>query len=338
MMMRWSVLSLFFVLFACSEAPSHSETSIPEDATTVLKQKRFQELDGWTWKHVSGSFGDVRIGAIDPTQKDKGSIVLLPGYSAPIEIYFETLRELRSDGFGVIALDWPSQGGSSRPLAEREKIHTLSMDSHLEAARAVLARSKNQGPFYMLASSMGGQLGTRLLAGEPDLFKAAVLITPAYGLNTQDTPEWLAKFMANLMPGENYTPGPQGWSFDPDVLNGVSACSSDLERMQLWQAWMIEKPELRIGGMTFDFLDALFESAEASRSNEILSAVQVPVFMATAGVDGYVQTPVAQQSCDVMQNCALHHYEDAKHCLLEERDAFRVDLMAKMRAFFNAHS
>lgn len=334
---RLIFLSSLIVLSACGEESPKAKTPIPEEATQTLSQPRFQELENWTWAEISGDFGTIRYGTVPEVNPGQGHVVLFPGFSAPIEIYFETLRELAQDGYGVIAFDWPSQGGSSRPLKDHDKIHAETMDGHLAAAEAVLSRFEGSGPLYMLASSMGSQLGTRYLAAHPNAFDAAIHITPAYGLNTGGTPEWLARFMGNLMPAEDYTLGSQDWDYNPDVLMGISACSSDLERMQLWQAWMIEKPELRIGGMTYGFLDAMFESAEISASDQVLNAIKTPVFMATAGQDTYVQTPVAQQGCETLENCELHHFDDAKHCLLEETDDIRIGLVENMRAFLARH-
>lgn len=334
---RLLILSSLMMLSACGEEPPQAKTPIPEEATQTLSQPRFQEPENWTWKTLSGDFGTIRYGGMAETVPGKGHVVLFPGYSAPIEIYFETLRELGEDGYGVMAFDWPSQGGSSRPLEARDKIHAETMDGHLAAAEAVLAMLEGDGPLYLLASSMGGQLGTRYLASHKDVFDAAVLITPAYGLNTGDTPEWLGRLMANVMPGETYTPGGKVWDYNPDVLKGISRCSHDLERMQLWQAWMIERPELRIGGMTFDFLDAMFESADISGSAEVLDKIDTPVMMTTAGQDYFIQTPLAQKGCEKLSNCELHHYEEAMHCLLEETDAIRGDVMTKMRAFLAQH-
>ncbi|MGD8325780.1 MAG: hypothetical protein PVF65_02595, partial [Sphingomonadales bacterium] len=78
-------------------------------------------------------------------------------------------------------------------------------------------------------------------------------------------------------------------------------------------------------------------SADISGSTEVLGAIDIPVMMATAGRDYYVQTLVAQNGCDEMQSCELHHYEEAMHCLLEETDEIRGDVMTKMRAFFAQH-
>lgn len=334
---RLLILSSLVLLSACGEEPPKAKTPIPPEATQTLSQPRFQEPANWAWSSLEGDFGTIRYGHVTEAVPGKGYVVLFPGYSAPIEIYFETLRELIDDGYGILAFDWPSQGGSSRPLNAHDKIHAETMDGHLRAAKEVLQTLDGDGSLYLLASSMGGQLGTRYMAAHEDEFDAAILITPAYGLNTGDTPEWLARFMANVMPGETYTPGGQDWDFNPDVLEGISICAQDPERIQLWQAWMVEKPELRIGGMTFDFLDAMFESADISGSDDVLSSIDTPILMATAGRDFYIQTPLAQKGCDALGNCELHHYEQAMHCLLEEKDEFRADLMTKIRGFLARH-
>lgn len=329
---RLALISLSF-LAACGEEPV-AQTPIPEEATAVLQEERFQAPEGWQWGKTQDG---IRYGHVAPSEEGAGTVYLLPGYSAPIEIYFETLRELTAEGFGVLALDWPSQGGSSRPLEDVEKIHAESLDAHLSAARDVWQAVQPQGPLFMLASSMGGQLGTRLLQADDDMFQAAVLITPAYGLNTGDKAEWFVRLLINVMPGEKYTPQRSGWAYNPDVLKGISTCSSDPQRMQLWQAWMIEQPELRIGGMTYDFLDAMFASAAASAAPAALQNISTPVLMTTGGRDYYVRTEAAQAGCEEMPSCSLLHYETGLHCLLEEVDDIRTPMMAAIIDFLKSH-
>ena len=124
-------------------------------------------------------------GACPGRRKPPAVVIFLPGYSAPVNIYFETFSRLRAEGYAVAALDWPGQAGSSRGTDNPEKIHARSLDGHVDAGLSVVAEVLQrfpERPIHLVGLSMGAQIGTRMLANEPGLFASAALITPAYGL------------------------------------------------------------------------------------------------------------------------------------------------------------
>src|SRR6478735_8712131 len=53
----------------------------------------------------------------------RGSVVVSPGRSEPIEKYFEVVQDLLDRGFVVLVHDWRGQGLSHRALPDRLKGH-----------------------------------------------------------------------------------------------------------------------------------------------------------------------------------------------------------------------
>ena len=107
------------ILWLAREAPAEAVV-IPDDATDVLGQPRFAVPAGWDWETLNtATAGTVRWGHVSPAEP-KGLVVFLPGYSAPLNIYFESFSRMVEAGYAVGGLDWPSQGGSSRPTNNLE--------------------------------------------------------------------------------------------------------------------------------------------------------------------------------------------------------------------------
>ena len=63
----------------------------------------------------------LRFARWAPPPGRKGTVCLFPGRAEFIEKYFETVRDLRTRGFAVAALDWRGQGGSQRQLRNPRK-------------------------------------------------------------------------------------------------------------------------------------------------------------------------------------------------------------------------
>ena len=98
--MKWllvfliAVTALFAagVLWLAREAPAPA-VPIPADATIVLDDARFRPPDGWQWERLDTGAASVRWGHSGP-ESPRAIVMFLPGYSAPLEIYFETFSRL----------------------------------------------------------------------------------------------------------------------------------------------------------------------------------------------------------------------------------------------------
>ena len=64
-------------------------------------------------------------------QPAQGTALVLPGLGEFIEKYHETVDDLLKRGFEVYVMDWFGQGLSTRPLANRHKLHVLGFGRYL---------------------------------------------------------------------------------------------------------------------------------------------------------------------------------------------------------------
>ncbi|MEL7310217.1 MAG: alpha/beta hydrolase [Pseudomonadota bacterium] len=333
------------VLWLAREVPAVS-VAIPDDATDVLRQPQFATPSGWQWESLDvGSAGTVRWGHASPDDP-KGLVVFLPGYSAPLNIYFESFSRMVAAGYAVGGLDWPSQGGSSRPTDNPQKIHAASLDGHVDAGLAVQGALREQYPdvpVFVVGLSMGAQLGTRMLAAPGgEAVSAAALITPAYGIYG-DRPSGVERALLSTLIevglGERYAPGSTDWVYDLDAHNLVASdCSHPNARTRLWYSWMVEDPTLRVGGMSNQFVMSMVRSGELAASEETLSRISVPVWMPVAENDTFVDNSKAVIACDALSDCTGQEYAEARHCLFEESDAYYQPFLDDLIRFLDGHT
>ncbi|MFX9169433.1 alpha/beta hydrolase, partial [Acinetobacter baumannii] len=90
----------------------------------------------------------------------RGSVVLSPGRSEPIEKYFEVIGELQARGFTVLVHDWRGQGLSHRMLPDALAGHAPDWRTYLHDFDAMIAafRARLPEPWIALGHSMGGGL------------------------------------------------------------------------------------------------------------------------------------------------------------------------------------
>lgn len=158
------------LLLWLAQEPEVVTVEIPADATAVLSDVRFSLPDGWEWGRLETEAGNIRWGRTTVVPS-RATVVFLPGLSAPLEVYFETFSRLRAEGFNVLAMDWPGQGGSTRGSDDPQKIHATTLTGHVDALDLLLGQTldgASSQPQLLVGLSMGAQLGTRLLARGED--------------------------------------------------------------------------------------------------------------------------------------------------------------------------
>ena len=144
----------------------------------------------------SGADGaTLRVATFFPEGSPRGTVVLSPGRSEPLEKYFEVVEDLLSRGFAVLLHDWRGQGLSARGLPDRLRGHAQGFKTFISDYTALLDKfeARMPKPWIAMAHSMGGCLTMLALAQGEARFSAAVLSAPMLGLNTAGVPPWLAK-------------------------------------------------------------------------------------------------------------------------------------------------
>lgn len=256
----------------------------------------------------------------------KGTVVIMQGRASYIEKFDEVIEDLLKRGHHVWAFDWRGQGISSRMTSNRHQGYIDSYETYIADFHQLITEKiypNKKGPLVMLGQSMGAHIGLRYLSEHPRYFDAAVLTSPMLDLITGGYPKPLARTIARMgvLLGyeKQYVFGHGDYEpwlepFEDNLLTHNREIFFKHRRLQ------IENPLLSIGGVTFGWLKATFDSIEKLLSQDYLSHVKIPVLVIAAGEEMVVDNTQLQQVCDWVKDCRLKVYQGARHQILNETE------------------
>lgn len=295
-------------------------------------------LDRWTapdgWPHRIYRMGDG----------SRGKMLMLAGRADMIEKYLEVIAYYAGQGWAVTAFDWRGQGGSGR-LGSGDMIgHVADFSIWIEDLRVFAEnwQSRGSGPHVVLAHSMGGFL--TLLALVEDVLRpdAAVLTAPMLGLNSGAIPDWLARIIVAVMV-RIAGPGAAAWTQNEASDAALRArqrrlthCVSRYEDEVYWRR---STPAINLGPPSWGWLQQAYRSTAALVRSPALADMRVPVLILGASADQLVSPQAIRDVAARLPNATLHMYgAEAAHEILRESDPVRLDALARIDAFWNAHA
>jgi lysophospholipase len=307
-------------------------------------QTRFDRPPGWAWGTFENASGArLRYGYSEPAKGRRGRIVLLPGFREFGEKYYETIRDLLDLDYAVWQLDWYGQGGSDRHFVNSQKIGAASLESGVADLRGFVTGvlpSDPRTPVFLVAHSTGGLLVLRYLHDHPGTVTAAVMSAPLFAPYTGGVPMWLARGLVRLGVllglGTRYVPGAGDWRNKGHAALGNPRTTHDPERGSLQNHWMHAHPRLRMGGLTFGWLDAAFRLTAESTRASYLRAVSTPILIGSAGEDTLVRSDAHRRAAAFLPNAELVSFPRARHELFMEGDGVRDRWLAEIDRFLDA--
>lgn len=265
-----------------------------------------------------------------------GTVLLLNGRTEFVEKYEETARDLLARRLHVWSLDWRGQGLSDRPLADRERGYISDFAVLVDDLAEVVAERVTQTlagePLLLLAHSMGGHVALRYLAernappGRPDRVQAAALTAPMVSILTAGLARWSVRTLARqavaLGFSESYAFGQSGWS-EKELRFDGNPMTCDQARFEVAATLLRERPELRLGGATWGWLDAALRSSRYLLQSGTARRIDVPLFIARAGRDTVVSNSAIGRLTGWLPQGGMRTYTDSRHEILMETDAVR---------------
>ena len=291
--------------------------------------------EGGTACWIEGSGGARLRAALFERPQARGTVVLSPGRTEPIEKYFEVIGELRARGFVVLTHDWRGQGLSQRALPDRLRGHVEAAEAYAADYRLLLDAYAGRlpGPWISLAHSMGAALVLSALVAGEDRLKAALLTAPMLGVATGPAPAWFARLVSEAMvrigQGGGYALAPS----DPALARFEgNPLTHDRGRYERYQAQLRACPDLSLGSPTWGWLKAALSITAALGRPGALEALRLPVAMVAAGEERLVLNAVSRAAARRLADGSYAEIPGARHELLMETDEIRAQVWAAFDA------
>ncbi len=262
-----------------------------------------------------------------------GTVLLFQGRAEYLEKYNAVAQALNEAGYDVLSLDWRGQGLSDRLIDNPHLSHIANFaDYQRDVLELVVAAGELSlpRPWHLLAHSMGGAIGYASLLDELPVV-SAVFSSPMWGINTAPYPLWSirgwAKLGRRIGGGSRHCPGSGG--DQPMVLHHSFAENNLTGDGLRWGRLVAETdnwPELTLGGVTFDWLDAAIRECDRIRTMPLPAQ---PCLIAMSPKDKVVSPRAIRARASGWHDGELLEIDGARHEPLIERAPLR-------RHFLNA--
>lgn len=227
-------------------APYHKEIAHGPDQASAL------------WTETSDGIR-LRV-ALWPAQSANGTVFIFPGRTEYVEKYGHVARFFVENGLNAAAIDWRGQGLADRLMDNPLRGHVDDFADYQKDVEAFYKAVKDagfQGPYYLLAHSMGGAIGLRALHDGFDV-KAAAFSAPMWGIKMSMALRpvaWLgSRVAAAIGQGSTLAPGTLERSFilqDPFENNTLTRDEAMWNRMV---TQLKTVPDLELGGPSLDWV------------------------------------------------------------------------------------
>jgi lysophospholipase len=268
----------------------------------------------------------LRAAYFAPPGEAAGSVILSPGRTEPIEKYFEVVGELLQRGLAVVVHDWRGQGLSHR-LAADYRGHGDDWRCYVRDHQLLLSAFEDRlpRPRIALTHSMGGCFVALALPEEPRI-DGALFTAPMFGIALGRLPVWAAKAVTWLFCRLGRR-GAYIWAGSADPLRSPfdnNVLTHDRARWQRHRAQLLACPGLKVGGVTWGWLDnALKAVAQAARPG-VAAAISIHLVVLAAEDDRLVVNAAARAFAEAAPQGRYAEAPGARHEIMMETDAIRA--------------
>ena len=256
----------------------------------------------------------------------RGSAIVLGGRTEFMEKYLDTIRKLNLRGFDAFSMDWRGQGLSSRLLPDSTRGYIDSYDRYVGDLALFLAkvvRSRGNGPFIAIAHSMGANILAQYLRRWPRSIDKGIMLAPMINIYTDPIPEGVARLACRVATRLGY-----GYQNIPDFRRRDAFHKSfhgnklthDEQRFSRVRQLVCEKPELKVIGVTYGWLDASFHAIDTVNQPGFARTISTPMLVVVAGEDRVVRNQAVCRFAAQLPEHQLIRIDGAYHEVLQELD------------------
>lgn len=270
----------------------------------------------------------------------KGIVLLLNGKTEFMEKYREVASKFSHLGYHVMSLDWRGQGLSVRELYNHDKGYVRDFQHYINDLELFynVYISPLKLPVTILAHSMGGHITLRFLAQcatvDKMTIQQAILISPMVDIVIKPflgaTPDRLARWAARKLAAlavragleEQYVPGQRDYckervQFKENVL------THDIDNFFLEHREIAKNRALALGGVTWGWLKAAFDSIDLLQNERYLSCIKNQISVFSAAEDSVVCNRAQQRVCQTLPEGRFISIPGARHEILFETAQIR---------------
>lgn len=286
---------------------------------------------------------------INPAGHDH--IVIFPGYAESSQKYMELIYDFYNRGYSVHIMTHRGMGESGREVSNRQIVHVDNFvdyyaDSFTFVREHVLPVTGGANVF-LFTHSTGGLIGANVIAAAPNLFKAAVLSSPLFEVNTGSHWRWVTRSVLEVEfragKAKSYGPGFQDW--DPTAATFAENITTRSE--ERWNAYInfLREPAnlatLPMGGPSVNWGIQSLDETTPAKVAALGQKIAIPILVLNAGDDQYVN----RAGQDIFVNNAPHDTSDkplvsliefpaARHEIYREVDTVRDRALGVTMNFF----
>ena len=269
------------------------------------------------------------------------AVVISSGRIECYEKYREIIFDVYKQGYSVYCVDHRGQGKSTRLTSKRhlghiDKFSDYIVDFSLFVDQVVKPRQHQA--LFLLCHSMGSTIGTLYLHQHPNVFKAAALSAPMFGVKLP-VPRKIIDGLAKALDFSNwplYVLGGTDFQFKPFDNNELTnSINRYLEFHRIYKAY----PDVQLGSPSNHWLREALTAADKAKL--LLPALNTPTLTLQASEDHIIDNNVFDEifgNLTASSLCERLRLDPAKHEILVEVDAVREQALDAIFTFFNNHS
>jgi len=254
----------------------------------------------------------------------KGSVCLLGGRTEFMEKYFDTIEQLNRRGLDVFSFDWRGQGLSTRLLQNRRKGHVKSYHDYVNDLSVFIENiftQKAARPYILMGHSMGGHIIIRYLHEHGNIFDGAILLSPMIDIRTFPVPKKVLQTFTRILVRAGYDKVYiAGNDRVMDNKFKGNFLTSDIIRFEKTRKFILDNPKIAVGGVTFGWLKASFDSLDLLNQPGYVENIITPIWILSAEKDRVVCNMAQRRLCSRLPNCRLIKVGDSRHEIVQETD------------------
>lgn len=284
---------------------------------------------------------DIRYAIVRPNSVSaKATVIYVGGRREFIEKNAETIDRLEQRGFLVCTFDWRGQGLSSRMLENPHKGYVSDFNDYIKDLHFFVTDvipHDSPAPRILLAHSMGANAGLRYLHDHPGFFDFAVMISPMFGIRTYPFPLPIARKMAirAIRKGRSGSYLPGHGNYRILRYRRGNPFTGDRKRFLDESKQIFQNPDLALGGVTFGWLAAAFDSIDLISQPGYAEAIDIPVQIISGTRDRIVDRRAHKQICRRLKKCRFVKIKGARHEILKEKDHYQKIFWQAFDSFLN---